>query len=162
MEIKYNITRKDIWNFNKLAFIYIPIVRYFLIIMAVVILYPTVSAFLNNVAEGIANLIFLFIVLTVAYQILKWLIILLPSAKGGILGDHMMELRTDGVREQTNVNDNMYKWSGIYKIINHKKYIFIFTNRMAAHIIPRRSFATKSQADTFLEMALDLWKNNKQ
>jgi hypothetical protein len=71
----------------------------------------------------------------------------------GVLGRHEIELRVEGLREATDVNDTTHAWRGIERIEADERFIFIYTQAMMAHAIPRRAFSSPEDAERFLAMA---------
>jgi YcxB-like protein len=71
----------------------------------------------------------------------------------GILGEHTITLTPDALHERTAVNDTKAAWRGIFRVAATPQHIFIFTQPNAAHVIPRRSFASPSDSEQFLTTA---------
>ena len=71
----------------------------------------------------------------------------------GLLGRHTITLTPDGLREQTDVNDQRALWQGIQRIEANGDYIFIYMQPNAAHVIPRRAFPSPEEAEQFLAAA---------
>lgn len=165
MEIKCNITRKDYWNFTKYAFIHVPISRAFLILVAIILFFIFASSinyyYKQGVSQVITYIISMLIFLVVSYNMFKLFAMWLPTSKPGILGEHIISISPEGIRERTLINDGIIIWAGIKKISTNKKYIYIFIDNMMGHIIPKESFSTKEEADEFLNTALMLWDKYK-
>lgn len=158
MEVKYEINRMDIWKFNRYQFIKRPILRNLLIVVFLLFLFMTVSTFIKNGMEGMIPLIINLLFIILFYHLMKWIIMRTPSAKGGILGEHYITLNEYGLTERTKVNENNYKWMGIYGVDRSKEYILIYTDNMSAHVIPTRFFCDEEEAEHFYLYAHDLWK----
>ena len=71
----------------------------------------------------------------------------------GVLGPHIITLTPEALHERTAVNDSNAVWRSIFRVDGTPKHIFIFTQPNAAHVIPRRAFATPADADVFLTTA---------
>src|SRR5262249_36003484 len=71
----------------------------------------------------------------------------------GVLGEHAITLTPEALQERTPVNDSKFAWRGLFRIDSTPEHIFIFVQPNAAHIIPRRAFATPAEADAFLATA---------
>lgn len=85
----------------------------------------------------------------------------LPASKPGILGEHIMEINSNGLKERTQYNEGTVKWAGVIKILSNKSYIFIYIDNMVGYIVPKRAFTTEKEEEKFLSVALEMWKNNK-
>lgn len=96
-----------------------------------------------------------------AYFFLKGFIWIMPSNKPGLLGEHFIEITDAGLRETTAVNDSFYYWEGIQSIKQDSKYIYIFVNSIMAHIIPKRSFSTRQDAELFFKKAVEFRNKDK-
>jgi hypothetical protein len=79
--------------------------------------------------------------------------VLAEGKNRGVLGRHTIELRPDGLREATDVNDTVHTWRGVERIEADEHFIFIYTQAMMAHGIPRRAFSTPEEAERFLAIA---------
>ena len=71
----------------------------------------------------------------------------------GVVGSHSIEISREGLREKTEVNHTMHAWRGVERIETDDEYIFIYTQAMMAHVIPRRSFPDKAAAEEFVHEA---------
>lgn len=74
----------------------------------------------------------------------------------GVLGPHTITLEPDTLREVTAAGEATHKWSGIAKVAETDDYIFVYTQPFAAHVIPRRAFATSADAASFANRAREL------
>ena len=74
----------------------------------------------------------------------------------GIVGEHELEISSQGVHERTSVNDGRHSWASVDRIVEHDRYIFIYLQATMAHIIPKSSFATLHQASVFMNEARSL------
>lgn len=164
MEVKYNLTRKDFWNFTKYAYTHVPTLRIPLI-LGVFIAFAIIASSLEFFySKGIGHLTtYIAIAVTILilyYYMIKLLVMWLPSAKPGILGEHILSISPEGIRERTFVNDSFIKWNEIKEITSNKKYIFIFIDLTMCYQIPKVSFSTEDEANIFLNTALMYWQSN--
>ncbi len=67
----------------------------------------------------------------------------------GVLGEHELEIRDDGLVERTDVNESVHRWAGFHKIITKRGYLFIYVTDANAHIVPRRFFASEQAERAF-------------
>jgi hypothetical protein len=71
----------------------------------------------------------------------------------GILGQHTITISEQLLHEVTDVNNTKYAWGNIQGIEQTEQHVYIFTNMLCAHIIPKRAFATHEQAEAFYRAA---------
>ena len=67
----------------------------------------------------------------------------------GILGEHIITITEEGLREKTAINDSFHDWLGVIDILENQNYIFIFTEEIRAYIIPKKAFADPETAKNF-------------
>jgi len=77
----------------------------------------------------------------------------MPREGAGTLGKHVITLTVEGVAERTDVNQASHVWSAVSEICQDDHAIYIFLDRMHAHIIPLRSFTDADAARAFREEA---------
>lgn len=68
----------------------------------------------------------------------------------GVLGEHVYELRDDGLHEQTSVNETLSSWTGIKSVDETRGYAFIGMQNGTFHVIPRSAFNSDEHANIFL------------
>lgn len=67
----------------------------------------------------------------------------------GVVGEHTIEIREDGLLERTAVNESLHRWAGFHKIQASRSYLFVFATDNLVHYIPLRSFASAESAAEF-------------
>jgi len=139
METITEISRKDFLEFNKYVLIKTRIKRHVLIALFFVLLW-VVTLNLNSPFDWVVILI------EIVVFSLAW-------ADGAILGNKKYIILEEGFREITDTSDTTIKWLGIKKIDETDGYFYVFVDKMAAFIIPKRSFAdVKEQAQFFQQI----------
>lgn len=80
-----------------------------------------------------------------------------PNLSGmeGILCEHTVTIDQDGLTETTPVNESRHRWSGVYRVDSTPDHIFIYIQQNMAHVIPRRSFTSVEEADSFFRKATE-------
>jgi hypothetical protein len=82
--------------------------------------------------------------------VISLLFILLTSTeKGGILGSHTYQLAPEGLHESTPVNVTLQKWAAIQSVGKSPNFIYLRINSYLFHLIPRRSFDTQQEFESF-------------
>jgi len=99
---------------------------------------------------------FYFLITTVLLMILNAVIQVavhafwvLANKNRGVIGEHEIEIRDDGLMEKTPFNASLHHWTGFHKIAASRNYLFIFVTDNIVHYIPFRAFASKAEADAF-------------
>lgn len=151
MKIKYNNTIKDIFLFNLYTFKLLPNNIIFIgipFLIAVLILFEKI---MNNfsILIIISFIVIYFIVFifmsTFGIILVGIFIIINMSNKNSkmVICEHILSFNDDSLIEETDYNKNQYKWKGIYRFQNTKKYIRIFSSKVQAHIIPKNQLTEK-------------------
>lgn len=68
----------------------------------------------------------------------------------GIVGQHSIELRADGLVEKTDINESLHKWAGVRRIRRTGSYLQIYVTDIMYHTIPIAAFQSRLHADAFL------------
>ena len=67
----------------------------------------------------------------------------------GLLGQHELEIRDDGLVERTDVNESLHRWTGFHKVVTTRRFLYIYVTDSNFHIVPKKSFASKPDALLF-------------
>jgi hypothetical protein len=162
MELIINQSREDIWQFHKFVNSRTTFKKMNLVLN--VLTYPLILLFLQAVINTpLSQTIFLtlfFTVLWIPMYFWSWKsrIKRAPYAKGSQLGVRTIGITPDRIYEKTAYSEEFHLWRGILDIAQNQDYIFLFTDAYAAYLIPKRSFNTASEAQSFFNTALSYWK----
>ena len=85
-----------------------------------------------------------------------------PDKQKGVICEHTITLTEDYFVERTIVNENKHAWSGIIKITQDKKYIFVYIAVNNAYQIPKKAFQNSKQSQEFFEYAQLLFQEAKK
>lgn len=107
------------------------------------------------VAAGFAG----FFVFMIVVQVLVQILFLFVRNNAGVVGTHEMEIRDDGLRQRTDVNESLHRWQGFHKIASTPGCIFVYTTQSNVEYIPRRAFASEHESRQF-EQELITRSNN--
>jgi hypothetical protein len=69
-----------------------------------------------------------------------------------ILTTHVIEVREDGLFEETVFNRSLFFWPGVVKAVARPGFVAVYIAAHQAHVIPRRAFATRAERMRFLEL----------
>jgi hypothetical protein len=170
MEVEYELTRDDLYAFQWRAAITSSRGRrarrgVYLLWLLAVLLFAAVPAI---GADGfvISRMNFTFILVALPIVVLfQWCLDRLLMRRAilqflkeekpgkGQLGEHRIVLSEDGLVESTAVGESRTSWAGVDRIEQNPEYIFIYTSAAAAHVIPKRAFRDRHEADHFYELA---------
>ena len=71
----------------------------------------------------------------------------------GRLGRHKVAITEGGIVESTAVGESRTSWAGVDRIEENRDYIFIYTAPAAAHVIPKRAFRDRQEAEGFYHLS---------
>lgn len=72
-------------------------------------------------------------------------------AQPGTLGHRIHVIEPEGLRTETTAANSLLRWSAISDVRADEHYIFVYIGRTSGPIIPRRFFASRAEADAFLQ-----------
>jgi len=157
MEVKINFTRKDFLEFNKYVFfkkrikksisIAIFFVLFWLIIMNLNKPFSPVLILTELILFSLVWVLFMFL----SYKFSFARISKMPDEKGEILGEKTYILLDDGLKQISEYGESFTKWIGIKSLEENENYLFIFVDKIAAYVIPKRYFSDKSETKEFIK-----------
>jgi hypothetical protein len=77
------------------------------------------------------------------------------------LGERLTRIGREGVFLRFSRGEILNYWNGITEITEDEGYIFFFTGRSRAHVVPKRAFATEADLTQFRESANSYWSANR-
>lgn len=93
------------------------------------------------------------VILSIVFSALRVRSSLKPG--DGILGDHLYELREDGLYEKTEINESLTAWAEIQGALSVREFIFIELRNGSFHPIPKQFFESmQSESDFVSRIAL--------
>jgi hypothetical protein len=69
--------------------------------------------------------------------------------KKTMLGHRVLELRDDGLHEETRFNKSLHYWPGILKAVRRPGFIAVYVTGLTAHVIPDRVFSDDIAREKF-------------
>lgn len=88
-------------------------------------------------------------------QFLANVVILVSRKNHSVLTTHSIEVQESGLLEETRFNRSLFYWPGLVKVVSRPGYIAIYVSSQLAHVIPKRAFSSKSEAEKFKAMVLE-------
>ncbi|MDQ2178760.1 YcxB family protein [Marinifilum sp. D714] len=154
--MKTEITREDFLQFNKHVQSTInhrkPILFAFSFLILFVIVMNIGKPFdlLSIVTEIFLIIVLWGLIFVVFKQIGLSKIKKMPYEKGGILGERIYLIEDKGFREISNSSETFTNWNGFKEIQESKDHYYLFVVKIAAYIIPKRSFSNGTEEEEFI------------
>jgi len=79
---------------------------------------------------------------------------------GTFLSPTDIELAPDGIRWKSERGEGRTAWNAVNRIVETKSHIYLFIDRAAAHVVPKRCFSSEAAALEFAEDARRLVNAN--
>lgn len=95
--------------------------------------------------------LFSFVVFTIVtcVQIVLLFCLVLFRKQRGLLGEHELQIREEGLWERTDVNETLNRWVGFHKVYRMGGLLFVYVTDTQLHIVPRRSFSSEELCRSF-------------
>lgn len=164
MEVRFFLTGDDVWNFTKYSYRHprtllplgILIGLLVLLSLLTVSFSPPTNAFVN-----IFPIVLVLVVIVLLILVLRWRTRSRPSASLALQGEQIITISPEGFRHRNNLTDALVSWHAFKTITADKRnlYFILGSNRLVAHVIPRRAFATFEETEAFLRLAQTFWAN---
>jgi YcxB-like protein len=170
MEVEYDLTRDDLYAFQWRAAFTSPRGRrarrtvYLLWLLALVLIAIVPAIGPDGFVISRVSFTFLIVAIPIVF-LAQWLLetrlmrrtilgLVAEEKPGrGQLGKHRLVVSEDGLKESTAVGESRTSWAGVDRIEQDQDYIFIYTSAAAAHMIPKRAFSGKEEAEAFYQLA---------
>jgi hypothetical protein len=167
MSITFKLEPRDLRAFQRWARKHLPSARRARYVIAAAMiacsLLLTLSSDDHRVAFRIAYFCMLLVMfwlvmlfwMFVVTSIMQWRAFTSEKYKS-VLCEHTITLADDALIETTAFNESRNLWSGIYRVVDARDYIYIFMSVHLAHIIPKSAFPDAESARRFYERAVSL------
>ncbi|MBI9055469.1 MAG: YcxB family protein [Bacteroidales bacterium] len=76
----------------------------------------------------------------------------MPDKNGEILGEKTYLLLEDGLKQVSESGESFIKWIGIKSLEENENYLFVFVDKIAAYVIPKKFFADTSELNEFISI----------
>lgn len=67
----------------------------------------------------------------------------------GLLCEHELEIRPEGMLERTSWNESIHRWSRSQKLVTTARLLVIYVTDTNVHVVPRRSFGSPALEQSF-------------
>lgn len=158
MRFEYELKFRDWMLFNITHQFLSPWLQFFYVGMSV-LMYGITARTASPLASVIVAVIFFSLLWLL--QLLFNVIYCLGRNKA-LLTRHVVELHDDAFYEETEFNKGFHYWPGIAKVVHRPGFAAVYVNALAAHIIPRRAFASDTQLREFVAAIRDRMRNSSR
>ena len=159
MEVSFDFTKEDIWNYGKHITLNIPKFkrRFIVNILMVPVVICAIGYTMNFTIPLyiLCGIGFTFVYVYILNVVLKSKIIKLNSGEGGPLGKHVIEIGVNGIKDSLESREENHSWEDITKIIQDKKYFYFHWSEISAHVIPKRAFEKDEELKLFFSSVMD-------
>lgn len=80
----------------------------------------------------------------------------------GVLGIHTLDITDEGLRESTEFNDGLNKWTGLHRLRESRGFVYIYITEAMAHIIPVTRQPLEGDIDAFKRALREKMKEAQQ
>jgi hypothetical protein len=156
MQVSTDIRRSDLIRFNLYLLprttanqIFVGLVAVGVFVYLLTTKRPASGDSISIAIAAVASLVAGVASLFAGFVISLLFILLTSTEKGGILGSHIYRLTPEGLHESTPVNVALQKWAAIQSVGKSPNFIFLRINSYLFHLIPRRSFDSQEEFESF-------------
>lgn len=149
MRIEYENKFRDLVMFHAIHHFMSPAVQIF---------YVAIAIFLVKFTEEKGGLLFHIVYAVIIYTFL-WAVqfvfnffYLISRENRTFLTTHIIEIRKDGIFEETKFNQTLNLWPGIIKVVDRAGFVAIYSSQNTAHIIPKRAFDSNLYREKFIHI----------
>ena len=148
MRIEYDLKFKDVVLFQAIHQFLSPAVQAVFLLAA---------GFVFHAELGDGNEPTLAPAVALTFYVAFWLfqlpfnaVLLVSRKNGNVLTRHSIELRPDGIAEETRFTQTFVRWPGIAKVVARPGFVAIYLSSQLAHVVPNRAFPSAKDRSEFL------------
>ena len=152
MRIEYRNKFSDILLFNAVhQFLSLPLQGLYLSLFAFIFYSESLTSSL--VLAAVTALLW-YLALWV-FQLLFNVVYLFSRKNGSVLTDHVVEVQSDALLEETRFNKSLFYWPGVVRVVSRPGFVGIYVTPHLAHVIPTRAFESEQQRVQFIALVRD-------
>lgn len=159
MKVAFEFTKDDIWSYGKHVTFSLPKFkrRMAINILMVPLLVCAIGYTMRfTIASYISyGILLTFFYILVLFSVLKGKVVKANSGKYGPMGKHTLEIGLNGVKENLPEREENHSWNDIKKVEQDKKYIYMYWDNMAAHVVPKRVFTKEADTAFFFSTVMN-------
>jgi hypothetical protein len=162
MEVRFFLTGQDLWTFQKYVLRRTGGLVMFVVLLAIIFILGLAITSLSPSSDLLISLSPVFLALLgviLLVYLLLWRTRIGAARYLALQGEQIITISPEGFRQRNNFTDSLIFWRAFKSFTAEKDnlYFIVHSNRMLAHIIPRRAFATPQDAEAFLALAQTYW-----
>jgi hypothetical protein len=147
MRIEYRHTFKDAVLFHALHQFLSPLMQGVFLLVAALI-------FISELGEGpvwkaAGTAASLYVVMWLLQFLFNALFVFSKNNRT-LFTHHVVEIRDDGLHEETAFNRSVFYWPGVVKAVSRPGFAAVYVAAHNAHIIPARAFASSAEKHLFV------------
>ena len=166
MEIRFFLTARDVWNFQKYSLWRRRTILPLILSVALILAIGLFSSLTSSPSNVLVNLLPIIVGLGVLVLVV---VLLQRRVYGGMArrlaaqGEQVISISPEGFRHKNNLTGATTSWVALkaIKADTYNLYFMVDSNVTLAHLIPRRAFATPQDAEAFLGWARHYWANGQ-
>lgn len=164
-KIRYSLTRWDLfrwqlWHTVRLKVLWIIFLGATTTIVVPQLRTPELSAHSAGFKIGFTIIAAVVMLMFMFLLQLILLVFMIFAPKGrGLLGEHELEIREDGLLERTDVNESLHRWKGFHKMVSSGGYFYIYVTHNNFHIVPKCCFSSAHEAVLFRDEIMRRFKS---
>jgi hypothetical protein len=153
MTLTYTLRFRDLWRFNAVHQLRSAAVQCLYIGLAVLFAYSSVSGSKCSgstcVLPAFITFVLIYIVM-LGFQLGFNAAFLFSRNNRNVLTQHRVELRSDGLYEETAYSQCLFLWPGIHRVVDAAGMVAVYVTAHSALLVPNKTFVSSAQRDEFL------------
>ena len=156
--VRYTLTHKDLFAFNFRALVRNRLTQITALLMAAFFVYMGITTppkpgkedfpLPVKIAVGLVMGVII-VALVFGVQVLLLTAMIWSKKYKGLLGEHELTLTDAGLFTRSPDGESRRHWTGLFKVVNTGKHLYLYVNETMAQIIPLRYFASPAAAREF-------------
>ncbi|ABK61709.1 MULTISPECIES: YcxB family protein [Clostridium] len=165
MNVEVDINKNDYWNYNKYLIKHMPkFTRSFILnmlSMPITVLIVMIMLKKSIISTAIMTVVIgalgdLFLIYMIKLQVNRS-----AAKRQDILGKRTFELYNKGIKEVSEIKNQMRTWKSVRDIKEDKDNIYIFLGGFEVNLIPKRSFESQELSQEFYDKCMEYYANSK-
>lgn len=151
-----NLTRRDMWALSQYLYYHRP--KSAILLWVMILFFPLFLAW-NTWQQGVSLPASVITGILVGAPV-SLLVALLPGIAGALgrnstrHGDRVLRMDPEGIHLYMTGMDTITAWASVTGIVDHKQHIFIMMGDCVLCAVPKRCFATPTDARSFYDQAV--------
>ena len=154
MVIVYTVRFRDLWRFSAIHQLRSPVFQAFTVgICALLAWFSVRGSSCTEKGICIAVGLILFILAYVSLVALQFAFnaaFLYARNNRNVLTEHRVEIRDDGLYEETAFSRSLFLWPGIHRVVKAAGFTAVYVTAHSALLIPIKAFESTAQREQFI------------